>query len=83
MRHLRLILALLVLTPVAHSASKPHIMSLGKPMPVKLLLGASEEKSVNITVRPLFLDTKLKEYTTGPARHHRSGLRHSPRLPGE
>jgi hypothetical protein len=67
MRYLRLILVLLVLAPVAHSASKLHIMSLGKPTPVKLLLGASEEKSVNITIRPLFLDTKLKEYTTGPA----------------
>jgi len=42
-------------------------MGLGKPTPVKLLLGPSEEQSVNITVRPLYLDTKLKEYTTGPA----------------
>ena len=50
----------------ASAASKPHVMSLGKPMPVKLLLGPSEERSVNITVRPLYLDTKLKEYTTGP-----------------
>jgi hypothetical protein len=42
-------------------------MSLGKPTPVKLLLGPSEDQSVNITVRPLYLDTKLKEYTTGAA----------------
>jgi hypothetical protein len=32
----------------------------------KLLLGPSEEQSVSITGRPLYLDTKLKEYTTGP-----------------
>ena len=31
-----------------------------------MLLGPSEEKSLTITVRPLCLDTKLKEYTTGP-----------------
>jgi hypothetical protein len=30
-------------------------------------LAPSEEKSVNISVRPLFLDTKLKEYTAGLA----------------
>jgi hypothetical protein len=36
-------------------------------MPVKLLLGRSEENNLSITVRPLYLDTKLKEYTTGPA----------------
>src|SRR5271167_812484 len=67
MRHLPLVLILTTFSIVAHAASKPHVMSLGKPTPVKLLLGPSEEKSVNITVRPLFLDTKLKEYTTGPA----------------
>ena len=39
---------------------------LGKAHPVKLLLGPSEEKSLTIKVRPLYLDTKLKEYTTGP-----------------
>jgi hypothetical protein len=50
----------------AGAASKPHVMSLGKAMPVKLLLGPAEEKALTITVRPLYLDTKLKEYTTGP-----------------
>ena len=36
-------------------------MSRGKPTPVKLLLGPLEEQLVSITVRPLYLDTKLKE----------------------
>jgi hypothetical protein len=35
-------------------------------MPVKLLLGPGEDKVLNITVRPLYLDTKLKDYITGP-----------------
>jgi len=30
------------------------------------LSGPSEEQSVSITARPLYLDTQLKEYTTGP-----------------
>ena len=38
----------------------------GKAHAVKLLLGPADEKSLSITVRPLYLDTKLKEYTTGP-----------------
>ena len=62
----RVVLAALILVLAAHAASKPHVMSLGKPMPVKLLLGPTEEKSISITVRPLYWDTKLKEYTVGP-----------------
>ena len=49
------------------ATSKPHVVSLGKAVPVKLLLERSEEPLVSITVRPLYLDTKLKENTTGPA----------------
>ena len=60
------VLAVVMLVLAAHAASKPHVMSLGKPMPVKLLLGPTEEKSISITVRPLYWDTKLKEYTVGP-----------------
>jgi hypothetical protein len=41
-------------------------MSLGKPMPIELLPGPSEEQSLNTSARPLYLDTKFKEYTTGP-----------------
>ena len=53
-------------------------------MPTKLLLGPSEEQELNISVRPLYLDTKLKEYPTGPAHditdRDRPRFRHSPRL---
>ena len=62
----RVAFAVVIFALSAGAASKPHVVSLGKPMPVKLLLGPAEEKSLTITVRPLFLDTKLKEYTTGP-----------------
>jgi len=58
--------AVILVALSATAASKPHVMSLGKSMPVKLLLGPGEEKVLNITVRPLYLDTKLKDYTTGP-----------------
>jgi hypothetical protein len=68
MRYFCSIFAFLIMFVISvGAASKPHVMSLGKPTPVKLLLGPSEEQSVSITVRPLYLDTKLKEYTTGQA----------------
>jgi len=64
MRTLR-ILALLLPAAVAWAASKPHVVALGKAMPVKLVVGAAEDKTLDITVRPLYVDTKLKEFTTG------------------
>jgi hypothetical protein len=67
MHRLLIFATLVTVVPLVHAAAKPHVMSFGKPTTVKLVLGPSEEKSVTITVRPLFLDTKLKEYTTGPA----------------
>lgn len=67
MHSYRITFVLLILTISAAAASKPHVMSLGKPMPVKLLLGPAEEKTLTINVRPLYLDTKLKEYTAGGA----------------
>ena len=62
----RIAFAVFMLVVSAGAASKPHVMSLGKAVSVKLLLGPAEEKTLTITVRPLYLDTKLKEYTTGP-----------------
>ena len=63
---LRVFIAIVILAVFASGASKPHVMSLGKPMPVKLLLGPAEEKTLTINVRPLYLDAKLKEFTSGP-----------------
>ncbi len=62
----KLTLAILILSVSAGAASKPHVVSLGKPTPVKFFLAPTEEKTLTINVRPLFLDTKLKEYTAGP-----------------
>ena len=46
-------------------AAKPHVVSFGKWMPVKLFVGPTEDKTVPIQVRALFVDSKLKEFTTG------------------
>jgi hypothetical protein len=59
-------LALALAVP-ARSASKPHVVFLGKPQPVKMFVGRDENQSVTISVRSLYVDTKLKDYTTGDA----------------
>jgi hypothetical protein len=65
MRTRCLLLLALLLCVSAAAASKPHVVALGKAMPVKLFIGPSEDKTVDIVVRPLYVDTKLKEFTTG------------------
>lgn len=49
------------------AASKPHVVALRKATSVKLFVGPSDNKTVDITVRPLYVDTRLKEFTTGEA----------------
>ena len=49
------------------SASKPHVVLLGKPQSVKIFFGHDDSQSAAITVRPLYVDSKLKDYTTGEA----------------
>ncbi len=46
-----------------------HVVSLGNATPVKLLVGPSESKSIDITMRPLYVDGKVKELYHG--RHPR------------
>src|SRR5271169_5133252 len=64
MRTLRVFLVLLF-AAIASAATKPHVIGFGSPQPVKLYVGPSEDKAIDITVRALYVDTKLKEYTTG------------------
>ena len=59
------VLVLATSTVPAWSASKPHVVSLGKPQTVTILLGPDESRSAAMAVRPLYVDAKLKDYTTG------------------
>jgi hypothetical protein len=61
-------LALMLATALpAWSAAKPHVVVLGKAQTVKIFLGADESQPVSIAVRPLYVDGKQKDYTTGDA----------------
>ncbi len=55
----------LLIPILATAVSKPHVVAFGKATSVKLLIGPSEDKTLDITVRSLYVDTKLKEFTTG------------------
>ncbi len=64
MRALR-VLVVVFFAALAVAASKPHVIGFGSPQPVKLYGGPAEDKVFDLTVRPLYVDTKLKEFTTG------------------
>jgi hypothetical protein len=50
----------------AAAAPKTHVITFGKWMPVKWP-DATGKKLLDLKVRPLYVDTRLKEYTTGTA----------------
>jgi hypothetical protein len=65
MRRVWLFVAASLLCGTSFAATKVHAVTLGKATSVKLLAGPSEDKTLDITVRPLFVDGKVKDFTTG------------------
>src|SRR5271157_3834020 len=65
LRKVSLILAILCLPSTEGAAApKPHVISFGKWISAKWP-NATGQKLLDLKVRPLFVDTRLKEYTTG------------------
>jgi hypothetical protein len=60
-----LFLAALVLTSVARGVTKPHVISFGKSTTVKWFAGPDEKLAVDLKVRALFVDARLKEFALG------------------
>jgi hypothetical protein len=59
---------LLIVFLLAGSAfAKQHAIAFGKPLAVKLFVGPSEDKTQAMTVRALYVDGNLREFTTGEA----------------
>jgi hypothetical protein len=58
-------LALIFLAAPALGAPKPHVISFGKSLSVKWYVGTDEAKPLDLKIRPLYVDTRLKEYATG------------------
>jgi len=53
------------LPAIVSAASKPHVIVFGKWTTIKLLTGPEENEPLDLKIRPLFEDGKLREYTFG------------------
>jgi hypothetical protein len=47
------------------AASKPHVITFGRWTPIKLLAGPNEDQTLEIKMRPLYVDALVKAYTFG------------------
>src|SRR5215472_13602496 len=47
------------------AAAKTHVITLGKWLTVKLSVGPNDGNSMEMQVRPLYVDAKIKDFTTG------------------
>jgi hypothetical protein len=63
--HLPLHAGLLLWPSAAAAVPKPHVITFGKWTPVRWLVGPAESKPLDLKIRGLYVDTRLKEYTTG------------------
>ena len=61
----RTIAAALLLAALSAAAATRHVISFGPWSKVKMFYGAGEEQGIELRVRALAVDGRLKEYTTG------------------
>src|SRR5215813_12941318 len=54
-----------LLSQIAFSAAKPHTITFGKWTTVEWFVGHDEAQSIGLKIRPLYVDSHLKEYTFG------------------
>jgi hypothetical protein len=61
------LLVALLLTSSSVAATKPHVISFGKWMPVQWMVGTNgDDQQVSIKVRVLVVDGRVREYVLGP-----------------
>ena len=53
------------LAEIASAAAKPHVIVFGKWTNVRVLTEREQAEPLELKVRPLYVDTKLREYTFG------------------
>jgi hypothetical protein len=59
------LLALFLLPKNADGAPKPHVLSFGKWATVKWFVGPGQDKPLDLKIRALYVDGRLKEFTLG------------------
>jgi hypothetical protein len=57
--------AIFLLPGIAGGAPKPHVVSFGKWTTVKWFVGPGQDKSLDLRIRALYVDRRLKEFTLG------------------
>jgi hypothetical protein len=65
MRTWRIVVTLAAFVSIAAAAAKPHVIQFGKKTVVKLFVGPNEDSSLEMSVQPLIVDGKIKEFVTG------------------
>jgi hypothetical protein len=66
MRHLNhAVIAILLFASTAFAASKPHVITFGKWTAIKWIAGDESNKTLDLKVRGLYVDERLKEFTLG------------------
>jgi hypothetical protein len=89
-RSLYFLTVLTLFTGTGLCVPKPHVVSLGKPSAIKWCVGPNEGKCLDLKVRALYVDSRVKEFTLG-ASHDiterlfvvRRAFRLNDALPGE
>ena len=61
----RAVCSIVVLTGTVIAATRPHVITFGKWTSVKWLAGADETSPLELKVRALYVDGKLKEFAIG------------------
>jgi len=54
-----------LLVPSSWAVTKPHVITFGKVTAVKWFVGPAEDKPLDLKIRALYVDARLKEYTQG------------------
>ncbi len=60
-----IVTAVVVFWATAAQARRPHSIKLGKSLPVKLFVGPTDDKVLDMVVRPLLVDGDIRDYTVG------------------
>lgn len=47
------------------AAANPHVITFGKPLPVKMFTAPGQDQSLDMKVRSLYVDGKIREFTIG------------------
>ena len=60
-----ILLVICLLPGIASGAPKPHVLSFGKWTTVKWFIGPAQDKPLDLKIRALYVDGRLKEFTLG------------------